>query len=269
MIRGLIKIFGGSNYKYKWIIQNFPFEYERLNYLEPFVGSGVVFLNKKISPQETINDLDPRICSMWYATVNRFEEFYSLLSKIEYKEETFNKAKLFTEQCNDPFNFDLAINSYIVFRMSRCGLCKDFAIGERQRGGKPGDINAFENSLKNLINIKNRTSGVVLLNCDFVKESYWESYLDNPNYLIHIDPPFLPSTRVAKKAYRFEMTVEDHKKMLKKLINAKAKISLLSYESPLYDEYLNGWRKEFKITANHSGQNKKKAKRVDCLYLNY
>lgn len=268
-MKALVKIFGGSNYKYKWIIQNFPENYETLNYLEPFVGSGVVFLNKKKSPKEIINDLDPRIASMWHAVLNRFEEFHSLLNKIEYRQETFNKAKLFTEECNDVFSLDLAVQSYIVFRMSRCGLCKDFAWSDRQRGGKPGDVNAFESSIKNLINIRKRSFLVQLYNCDFVKDKMWENFLNNPNYLIHIDPPFLPSTRVAKKAYRFEMTVEDHKKMLKKLINAKAKISLLSYESPLYDEYLNGWRKEFKITANHSGQNKKKAKRVDCLYLNY
>lgn len=41
-----------------WIISYFPAGYEKMVYLEPFLGSGAVFFNKLPSAVETINDLD-------------------------------------------------------------------------------------------------------------------------------------------------------------------------------------------------------------------
>lgn len=49
----------------EWIISHFPDEYEKMIYLEPFVGSGAVFFNKNPGRVETINDLESEIVNVF------------------------------------------------------------------------------------------------------------------------------------------------------------------------------------------------------------
>ena len=48
-----------------WIISHFPEEYEKMVYLEPFLGSGAVFFNKRPRAVETINDLDSDVVNFF------------------------------------------------------------------------------------------------------------------------------------------------------------------------------------------------------------
>lgn len=48
----------------EWIISHFPEGYEKMVYLEPFLGSGAVFFNKRPSAVETINDLDSDVVNL-------------------------------------------------------------------------------------------------------------------------------------------------------------------------------------------------------------
>lgn len=64
------------------------------------------------------------------------------------------------------------------------------------------------------------------------------------------------------------MTARDHMKMLDSIRMSRAAFFLSGYPSELYDEYLPGWYCQKRIVANHSGQNRKKEKRVECLWSN-
>ena len=57
-----------------WIISHFPDGYEKLVYLEPFLGSGAVFFNKNPGAVETINDLDGDIVNLFQVLRDRPED---------------------------------------------------------------------------------------------------------------------------------------------------------------------------------------------------
>ena len=80
-----------------WIIGHFPEGYEKLAYLEPFVGSGAVFL-KKPGAVETINDLN-RGCGQPVPGVTRAAKSKRALEMTPYSREEYDKA---FEQCDDP-----------------------------------------------------------------------------------------------------------------------------------------------------------------------
>lgn len=58
----------------EWIIEHFPPDYEKMIYLEPFVGSGAVFFNKRPSGVETINDLESEIVNVFAVLRDQPEE---------------------------------------------------------------------------------------------------------------------------------------------------------------------------------------------------
>jgi DNA adenine methylase len=93
-------------------------------------------------------------------------------------------------------------------------------------------------------------------------------YRDNPNAVLYLDPPYLPSVRTAPDAYRFEMNAQDHMHLLDAIRHSKATIFLSGYPSPLYAHYLPKWYTLDRIVANSSGQNEKKQERVERLWCN-
>lgn len=62
------------------------------------------------------------------------------------------------------------------------------------------------------------------------------------NVLIYADPPYVLSTRSGKN-YNYEMTDEDHVKLLKALIKHKGPVVLSGYDNPIYGDYLKHWNK--------------------------
>ena len=86
---------------------------------------------------------------------------------------------------------------------------------------------------------------------------------DHDNVLIYLDPPYVFSTRT-RKQYWFEMSDQDHEKLLKTVIHSKAKIMLSGYDCELYEKYLKGWRKQ-QIPAR--AQNS--LPRTETLWMNF
>ena len=59
--------------------------------------------------------------------------------------------------------------------------------------------------------------------------------------LIYADPPYLHSTRTSSKRYKHELTEDDHRALLLRLLLAPALVIVSGYPSPLYDHLLSGW----------------------------
>lgn len=65
--------------------------------------------------------------------------------------------------------------------------------------------------------------------------------LENPEYLIILDPPYLKKLRVRKQVYTIEFTEAQHRYLLKKICNARARVILCGFknkEDDLYSRYL-------------------------------
>lgn len=266
-LRPPIKTHGGKYYLSAWIIEHFPQGYEDMTYCEPFCAGASVLLNKEPSVEEIISDIDDGVISIFKSLRDEPQEFIARIKRTKYTERAFKMAQNRSEKPFDDY-VDQAVNEYALRRMSRGGMKRAFAWSERTRGGKPGDVNAWDTMIELLPSISERVQNTVVLKEDFVKiMKVW----DEEETLFYLDPPYLHSTRTegSTNAYEHELTVEDHINMLHLANNARGKVIISGYASPLYNRNLKDWRCVKKNIANHSGQSKTKERRIECLWMNY
>lgn len=263
-LRPPFKIHGGKRYLSSWIIENFPKEVPP-TYIEPFAGAASVLLNKNISSMEILNDIDPGVVSIFKTLRDEPEEFIKKLRHTTYSERVFQREFKKNQQEYNT-QFECAINEFIVRRMSRGGLKKNFSWSDRKRGGQPGEVNAWETIIKHLPEISERIKNVFIFNEPAIKVI---KAFNNDDTLCYVDPPYVPETRVSKDAYEFEMTTDDHIELGKTLKNFKGKVILSGYPSTLYKRLYKEWRCVKKKVANHSSQQKTKNIKLECLWMNY
>lgn len=101
----------------------------------------------------------------------------------------------------------------------------------------------------------------------------WESR-ERIQRLIYADPPYMPKTRTAKKAYGpFEMTSTHHFWLVSAVKAHGGPAAISGYRSPEYDRWLKDWRRIDFDMPNNSGQrlNKqgKKQRRTESLWINW
>src|SRR5437773_8222857 len=78
---------------------------------------------------------------------------------------------------------------------------------------------------------------------------------DSPTTLFYCDPPYVHSTRGDSKAYRHEMTDEQHRELAELLNSVQGQIALSNYDCKLLDELYPAkkWRKlKSRPRTNHS-----------------
>lgn len=81
--------------------------------------------------------------------------------------------------------------------------------------------------------------------------------------VIYCDPPYLPSTRLRSRVYRFDYTENDHIRLLTTLRLLPCRIVVSGYPSALYDEHLHGWSTATFLAKAHNGLRQEK------LWFNY
>jgi DNA adenine methylase len=262
-IRPPFKIHGGKYYLSKWIISKFPAEYEKMTYIEPFCGAASTLINKKMSVEEAINDIDIGIIKILRTIRDQCGDFVKCLKKIKYTKENFDLASLRNDFADE---LDAAINEIILRRMSRGGLKKAFSWSKRFRGGKPGDENAWETIITALPIISERLDKVYIFNKNAI--DVLKAY-NKDDVLTYIDPPYLPDTRNSTNVYQHEMTVNQHIELADYLKTFRGKVCLSGYQSVLYSKMYKNWRVEKKKIANHASQKKHKDTKEEILWLNY
>lgn len=265
-LRSPLKVHGGKFYTASWIVENFPPEYQKLKYVEPFAGGANVLFRKTPSVLEWVGDLNAGLMAFYWSLQETPEELLARLHEIEYSHEVFAAAKAQTEFAS---KLDLAVNEYILRRMSRGALKRDFAWSDRLRGGQPGDVNAWQNALKLLPAVAERVQyvsfyqGHALDLLELVK-------IGSTPILAYLDPPYLPTTRVAKKAYGAEEMGEvHHYELLQYIKDYPGQVLISGYRSDMYDGQLASWNRVEREVANHSGQSRTKSRKVECLWKNF
>jgi DNA adenine methylase len=87
-----------------------------------------------------------------------------------------------------------------------------------------------------------------------------------------MDPPYLHQTRSSTGEYgEFEMTEDDHRRLLDTLVCITGRFLLSGYHSPLYDEFAadHGWHCHEREIDNKASSAKVKEKRTECVWMNY
>lgn len=266
-LRPPVKTHGGKWYLAPWIVENFPANYEELTFVEPMCAGASVFLNKNPSREETINDLDKGLISVFKSLRDEPKEFIERLKRVRYTERAFKMALKKSEEGFEDY-IDAGVNEYMLRRMSRGGMKKSFAWSERTRGGKPGDVNAWKTMIDELPAVAERLKNTIILNTSiFNVFKNW----DEEDTLWYLDPPYLPDTREenSSKIYEHEMSVDDHIQLLNIIKNARGKVIISGYASPLYNRALKGWKVKKKNVPNNSGQGKTKERRLEVIWMNY
>lgn len=261
-LRSPLKWHGGKSYLARRIVALMP---EHAVYVEPFFGGGNVLLNKQPAELEVAGDLNSRLVGLWRA-IRVSEALPGMIASTHYCQAVFDDAKK-SLHSSDP---DVSAWAFLVRnRMSRGGLDKTFAWSDRLRGGRPGDVNAWETIKAELPSIGARMTDVFILCADALE---LVRRYDSESTLFYLDPPYVHDTRTAKAAYgEFEMSFEAHEELLKRLTRIQGKFLLSGYDSPLYGHYAihHDWRcVEFEI-ANNSGQGKTKQRRIECVWANF
>lgn len=265
-IRAPFKIHGGKYYLKKWIIGNFPDDYNEYDYMEPFSGAGNVLLNKTISKEpyrEMLNDIDPGVVAVLRTLRDEPIQFIKKLKTIEYNEKNFNKALKKREFGSD---LEHAVNEFVLRRMSRGGLKKAFAWSDRERGGQPGDVNAWKTAIDLLPKIADRLKSVLIFNKSAIGLIKAFNY---PKMFLYCDPPYVPDSRVSPEAYEYEMTTDDHIHLAEELNSFSGKVVLSGYPSTLYRRLYKTWKCIKKKIVNHSSQKSVKDVKIECIWINF
>jgi DNA adenine methylase len=259
-LRSPLKWHGGKSYLARRIIALVP---PARAFAEHYAGGMSVGLNLGPVPWHLANDLDPELMGFWRSLQNRNRcEFLEAIRDQPYSEAAFRRA---VDHCRRPGD---ALAFLVRNRMSRGGLGRSFAWSERTRGGRPGDLNAWETFKAELPAIVARLAPIRLTCRDALESIRAVDDAHGPDVVHYCDPPYLPSTRSRPRAYSREMTVEQHQAMLATLRGVRGAVLLSGYRSELYDRELAGWhRAEFDM-PNHSGQGRAKQRRVECVWSN-
>lgn len=262
-----LKWHGGKHYLADWIINQMPMH---IHYVEPYFGGGAVLFRKPCEGvSEVINDLNGQLMNFWRVLKDPFlfSEFRSICEITPFSEVVWKESVI--NQHMTPLGRALAF--FVTFRQSRQGLGQDFATisRNRTRRGMNEQVSSWLSAVEGLEEAHNRLRRVLILHRDALNVI---STQDGPNTLFYLDPPYHPSTRSAQGCYGdFEMTTDDHDKLLSALCLIKGKFMLSGYHCPSYDKWakLHDYRcEEYKIRNNASAASRKQLM-TECLWMNF
>lgn len=213
------------------------------HYVSVFGGTGADILGKPRSPVETFNDLNENVVGQ-FRVLGDAPARRSLCRRVEataYSRRAYEAAlRVLREDGHDPVTRAWAFLT--AANQKRAGAAPDSprtiasGWGYVRRGVSPAWH--WPRLPARLEAVAARFRGVQIENRP------WEDVVaryDAPDALFFLDPPYLPSTR-ACDVYRHEMSEDDHRRLLATVTRLRGKVVLTGYASPLYDEYLAGWR---------------------------
>lgn len=280
-----LKWHGGKGYLAGWIISLMP---AYVHYVEPYFGGGAVLFRK--SPEgvsEVVNDLNGELMNFWNVLQDRllFDRFQRLVeatpfsevefraadpSSYHYETEMPDESTIASLGFNDDERLGAALDFFIRYRQSRQGLGKDFATLSRNRvrRGMNEQVSSWLSAVEGLPDAHGRLKRVVILNrdaLDVIKSQ------DGPNTLFYLDPPYLHETRQTTSDYEFEMSAEEHLKLLRVLSEINGKFLLSGYHSHTYDSTAQqfGWMCHEKEIDNKASSKKVKDRKTECVWANF
>lgn len=241
MIKSPIKLSINKYSVCSWIIEKFPEDYEKLRYIEPFVGNGLILLNKNKSQEEVAGDIDPNIISIWRIMRDENKNFRNKISKLSYTEKYFNlvKNKKYEKDYFKEYFFD-----FVLRKMSKNGQKNIFDSIERKK------INKFWKDVsENISSLEERIKDVYFINknpIDIING------FSNPDCLCYCcPPPFLEKNS--------QMTTDEYVQLTDSIKSFRGKVVFYGNNCSFYKRILSDW----KIIKNKNNKNK------DFIWINF
>lgn len=255
-IKPVLKYPGAKQGISDWIISHFP---PHRVYVEPYMGSLAILLNKGTVPIETVNDIDDDVVNL-FRTIRNYPE---ALAKAVYC-TPYARAEYTAAFGGDPENPVERARYFLIKSWQSHGhrqlhynvgwkrdINREAAYAARYWADLPGRI----------VETAERLRGVQIENTNALE--LIQAY-NSPDVLIYADPPYLLETRAQKKHYRHEMTDADHVALLQVLRQHKGFVVLSGYDNQIYNDNLAGWHTD---TINTFASNAKP--RTEKLWMNF
>jgi len=238
MSKSCINWYGGKYYMAKDILELFP---EHNMYVEGFGGAGHVLFKKKSSNMEVYNDLHSGLYLLFKYIRNNDEELIRKIQLTPYSREEFEDSKRWFEEQNEIEK----VRKFYVRTMQSVGTnggwC--YAKSKSRRGMCQSVSRWLGNVDENMIDLIERLREVQIENLDVIE--LIKKY-DKEDTLFYLDPPYIQETRKQKISYDFEMSNEQHKKLVDTLLHIQGKVVLSGYDHEIYNKLLeSGWKKVF------------------------
>lgn len=269
----VIKWHGGKAYLADWIISHFP---PHLHYVEPFFGGGSVLFAKPPAwvegHSEVVCDLHGELINFWQVLQSEawFLEFQRMVEATPFSEKLFKECESWAGDVTAP-EPQRAWNFFVRCRQSMAGRFASFAplTRNRVRRGMNEQASAWWSAVEGLPEVHARLGRVVVLQANRACHTILQQ--DGPNTLFYLDPPYLHATRSTTGEYAHEMSDEEHTAFLGLLAGIKGKFILSGYPSELYSKVAKrvGWNCVSREIDNKAASGKSKAKKTECLWMNF
>lgn len=264
--RPVLRWHGGKWKLAPWIIGHLP---EHHIYVEPFGGAASVLIRKPPSYAEVYNDMDGDVVNLF--RVLRSDAAKTLIAALRLTPFAREEFELASSATDEPVERArrLIIRSFMGFGSNGHNINRKtgFRANSNRSGTTPShDWANYPDALAALVG---RLRGVTIENRE---ASEVMAQHDGPETLHFLDPPYLPETRSIRNKYdlkyaggmyAYEMTGEDHARLLEFILTLKGMVVICGYPSLLYDTLLAGWRR-IERAAHADGARD----RVEVLWIN-
>lgn len=234
-MRPVLRYHGGKWKLASWIISHFP---PHRVYVEPFCGAASVLLRKPRSYAEVISDLDGEIVNLFRVLRDpmRARELERMLRLTPFARSEFELSYL---PDGDPVEQArrTIVRAFMGFGSTLTGQwTTGFRSNTKRSGTTPAhDWAGYPDLVPTFVE---RLAGVVVENrpaLDVIQQH------DGPHTLFYVDPPYPTGSRGerwAGRAYRHEMTDDDHRDLAAVLRFCRGMVVVSGYACELYDEEL-------------------------------
>lgn len=257
--------YGGKFSHLSWLLPLLP---PCTHYCEPFGGSAAVLLNREPAAVETYNDIDGEVCNFFRVLRDHKEKLTEAIGLTPFSREEFASACMLDPDL-DPV--ERARRFYVRARQVRTGLAQKASVGRwancklTSRAGMSGVISRWLGATDALPEIAARLLRVQIENRP--AEDVIRLY-DSSQTLFYCDPPYIHDTRGDSKAYGYEMSDDDHRKLAAVLNEAKGMVAVSNYDCEIMNELFPP-PKWHKLVGEERTNHATKGKRVEVLWTNY
>lgn len=242
-------------------------------YVEPYGGSAAILLNKNPSPVEVYNDIFTDVVNFFKVLRNPSyrDQLIHLLNLTPYSRQEFIEA--LDKNPNDP-DIEKARKFFVVSKQVTGGMVTTASPGrwgyaiKDSRRNMALTTSRWLSSIPRLVDVADRLKEVQIENLD--AKDIIKRY-DTPNTLHYLDPPYLMETRSGGRAYKNEMSVQDHGDLLDLILSVKGKVIISGYDNKLYNSRLSQWNKVEDIPkiASSLRRHQSSSTRTDVIWKNY